>query len=267
MISPEQVRTRARQLWASGQALRAWLKAEPLFPYSIPFRKPSAQEWLDCYTEMRTQVEQLEAASKAKNGAGYVVVFKDVAHQKLGQLRVPERIVLEGVEDVAACIGEGTALKRFQALANELRMREPRLLDWLADNSLSALEHEPVLPRLLAVVEYLQMHPKPMRYARELGIPGVDSKFIDEHQALLRDWLDRLLPFQAMDVSVSGLSDHGFERRFGLLHEEPLIRFRWLDPHVALASGITDATVPLSQFVAYSPSLSTCRWTIACILI
>lgn len=254
MISPEQVRTRARQLWTSGQALCAWLKAEPLFPYSIPFRKPSAQDWLDRYAEIRTQVEQLEAASKARHGAGYTVVFKDIAHQKLGRLRVPQRLVFETVDDVAACIGEDTTLKRFQDLAQEFRRREPRLLDWLAENALSALEHDPVLPRLLAVVEYLQAHPRPMRYARELGIPGIDSKFIVKHQALLRDWLDRLLPLEAMDASVSGLSDHGFERRFGLCYEEPLIRFRWLDPQFPLARGITDATVPLSQFVVYAPS-------------
>ena len=189
MISPEQVRTRARQLWTSGRALRAWLKAEPLFPYTIPFRKPSAQDWLDLYAELRAQGEQLEAASKTRRGAGYTVVFKDIAHQKLGRLRVPERVVFESVEDVAACIGEDATLKRFQDLALEFRRREPRLLGWLAENSLSALEHDPVLPRLLAVVEYLQTHPRPMRYARELGIAGVDSKLIDKHQALLRDWL------------------------------------------------------------------------------
>jgi len=256
MISQEQIRTRAQKLWASGQALHAWLKNEPLFPYPIPFRKPSAQEWLDRYAEIRAQVEQLEAASKVRHGAGYTVVFKDIAHQKLGRLRVPERIVFEAVEDVAVYIGESPTLERFKELARILRMREPRLLDWLAEQPLSALEHESVLPRLLTVVAHLQAHPKPMRYARELGIPGVDSKFIEENQALLCDWLNRLLPIEAMDVSVRGLSDHGFERRFGLRYEEPLIRFRWLDPQSALASRITDATVPMSQFVAYSPACS-----------
>jgi len=254
MISQEQIRARAQKFWTTGQALRAWVKTEPLFPYPIPFRKPSAQEWLNHYAEMRAQVEQLEVASKVKYGAGYTVVFKDIAHQKLGRLRVPERIVFESIEDVAACIGESAALKRFQELTRMLRMREPRLLNWLADHPLSALEHEPVFPRLLTVAAYLQTHPRPMRYARELGIPGVDSKFIEEHQALLYDWLDRLLPIEALDVSVRGLSDHGFERRFGLRYEEPLIRFRWLDRRLALAGGITDVTVPISQFIAYAPS-------------
>jgi hypothetical protein len=32
MISPEEIRTRARKLWVSGAPLRAWLGAEALFP-------------------------------------------------------------------------------------------------------------------------------------------------------------------------------------------------------------------------------------------
>lgn len=257
MIAPEQIRARARKLWASGQALRGWLRAEPLFPFQIPFRKPSAQEWLDRYAELRAQVEQLEAGSKERVGSGYTVLFKEIAHQKLGRLRVPERVAFEGVEDLAASIGEGATLKRFQGLVGRVRVREPRLLDWLAEQPFSALENELAVPRLLAVAAYLQANPRPKRFARELGIAGVDSKFIEEYRGVLSDWLDRLLPPEAVDLSARGLSDHGFERRFGLRYEEPPIRFRWLDRRLALASGITDAMVPVSQFVAYAPSCST----------
>jgi hypothetical protein len=92
-----------------------------------------------------------------------------------------------------------------------------------------------------------------MRYARELGIPGVDSKFIEENRGLLGAWLDRLLPAEAVDPTVRGLADNGFERRFGLRCDEPLIRFRWLDRSFMLDGRIADATVPLSEFAAYAP--------------
>jgi hypothetical protein len=36
--------------------------------------------------------------------------------------------------------------------------------------------------------------------------------------------------------------------------EEPLIRFRWLDRSSMLDGRIADATVPLSEFIAYAPS-------------
>ncbi len=92
-----------------------------------------------------------------------------------------------------------------------------------------------------------------MRYARELGIPGVDGKFIEENRALLGAWLDRLLPAEAVDATVRGLADNGFERRFGLRCDEPLIRFRWLGRAFMLDGRIADATVPLSEFAAYAP--------------
>lgn len=254
MISPEEVQDRARKLWSSGRALRAWLGAEPLFPYAVPFRKPTAREWLENFAQLRADIERLEAASRAKRGAGYAVVFRDTAHQKLGWVRTPERIVFESVEDLAACAGQSEALRRFQALARELQAREPALADWLAAQPLEALAHESAMPQLLAVAAYFRAHPRPMRYARELGIPGVDSKFIEAHRGVLGEWLERLLPAEAVDRSVRGLSDYGFERRFGLRYEEPLVRFRWLDASQALGGRITDATVPLSQFARYSPS-------------
>jgi len=253
MISPQEVHDRARKLWSSGRALRAWLGAEPLFPYSVPFRKPTAGEWLENFAQLRADIDRLEAASRARRGAGYAVIFRETAHQKLGRVRTPERVVFESVEDLAACAGESEALRRFQALAHELQAREPQLADWLAARPLEALAHESVMPQLLAVVTYFRAHPRPMRYARELGIPGVDSKFIEAHRGLLGDWLERLLPAAAVDRSVRGLSDGGFERRFGLRCEEPLMRLRWLDPSQALGGHVTDATVPLSQLASYNP--------------
>jgi hypothetical protein len=225
-----------------------------LFPYSVPFRKASAEEWLNGFAGLRSAVEQLERESKAVTGMGYTLVLKEVSHQKLGRLRTPDRVVLETVEDLAACAGETQALCRFQAIAAQVRSREPRLMAWLAERPLRSLEYEYALPRLLAVVAYFESHPRPMRYARELGIPGVDSKFIETHQALLGDWLERVLPPDAIDGTVRGASAYGFERRFGLRYEEPLIRFRWLDNSLALAGSMTDAAVPLPQFAAYSPS-------------
>jgi hypothetical protein len=256
MISPDSIRDHARKLWTTGKPLRSLLNHEPKFPWPVPFRKPSAQEWLDHYADLHAWVERLEAASKTRVGNGYSLRYREIAHRKLGRLRVPEGIEFETVDDLAHSIGENDALRRFQDLAGTLRASELRLMGWLAAHPLQALEHEASFFRLLAVASYLQAHPRPMSYARELGIPGVDSKFIEKHQVLLREWLDQLLPVEAVDATVRGTSENGFERRYGLKYEDPVIRFRLLDGRHALTGGITDATVPLPQFVAYEPSCS-----------
>lgn len=254
MITPEEICQRAKKMWASGQVLRAWLAGTPEFPWPVAFRKPSADDWLQHFAALRVEVAALEASAKAATGAGYRLILKEIAHQKLGRLRVPEAIVFEGAEDVAACAGESSALRRFQTLATDLRAREPRLAPWLARQPFALLEREGALPRLLAVTAHLQQHPRPGRYARELGIAGVDSKFVDAHRTLLADWLDCLLPGAHIDDAVRGVADYGFERRYGLRHEEPLLRFRWLDAARSIAGSLSDLTVPLSQFAAYAPA-------------
>lgn len=255
MISPKEIRERARRLWASGRPLSAILanaQDAPFFPYPISFRKHTAQEWLESFAELRSAVAALEAQSKALIGAGYTLALRETSHQKLGKLRVPDAITFDSVEDLAACAGETDALRRFRHIHGLINEREPRLLPWLADRPSLVLQSEPVLTRLLDTAAYLYAHPRPNRYARELGIPGVDSKFIEVSRSVLADCLDRLLPAEAIDRTVNGLGDHGFERRYGLRFEEPQVRFRWLDLSRAFG-GLSDATVPLSQLAAYAP--------------
>jgi hypothetical protein len=255
VISPRGIQERARKLWASGRPLRAIVanvKDTPFFPYSVPFRRHTAREWLESFAELRSAVDALEAQSKAVTGAGYALVLRETSHQKLGRLRIPDTITFESIEDLAACADQSDSLHRFRSIARLIGEREPQLLAWVAERPLVALQSEPVLTRLLDTVAYLQAHPRPKRYARELGLPGVDSKFIEANRRVLCNWLDRLLPTEGVDAAVSGRAGHGFERRYGLCFDEPLIRFRWLDRSRAFGV-ISDVSVPLSQLAAYRP--------------
>src|SRR2546428_13293386 len=92
MISSEEIQARARRLWSSGDPLRAWLGATELFPYLLPFRRPSAHDWLERFAELRAEVERLEGAGQARLGGGYAGAFGEVAHPKLGPLGVPDPI-------------------------------------------------------------------------------------------------------------------------------------------------------------------------------
>jgi hypothetical protein len=76
---------------------------------------------------------------------------------------------------------------------------------------------------------------------------GVDTKFIENHTAILTEILDVILPETARDLTVNGLSNHGFERRYGLRYELPQIRLRILDKRLAIC-GLTDLTLSLLEF-------------------
>ncbi len=229
---------------------------DPLFPFEIPFRKPTAQEWLNDFAALREWVQSLESASKETTASGYSMKLKETAHQKWGRLRIPVLISFDTLDDLAACAGELASLQRFTQLHRFVQEREPRLLAWLAQRPMSALEHHAIVPQLLAVTAYLGENPRSKRFPRELGISGVDGKFIEQHARLLDEWLQLLLPQGAFDPTVRGTAQHAFERRYGLRFEEPSMRFRWLDPNRALEQALTDVTTPLTQFVAWAP---TCR--------
>src|SRR5690606_29232368 len=152
MITPEELRGRARRLWRTGRPLVSMLPGtEPLFPCLVPFRKPTAREWLEAFAELRSAVETLERESKAARGIGYSIEIREVAHQKLGTQRVPERIVFESAEDVAALAGERGALARFRTLAAQVESHEPRLLAWLSAHPFAALDYEADFATMLAV--------------------------------------------------------------------------------------------------------------------
>jgi hypothetical protein len=77
---------------------------------------------------------------------------------------------------------------------------------------------------LVEVAGVLKKHPRPDCFVRELPL-SVDTKFIEGHKSVLRQWLDVLLPAHTIRAD----EDH-FERRFGLRYAEPQLLVRFLDP-------------------------------------
>ncbi|PYZ99567.1 hypothetical protein A6K26_009090 [Gammaproteobacteria bacterium 2W06] len=72
---------------------------------------------------------------------------------------------------------------------------------------------------------------------------------IGERRRLLGELLDAVLPPAAIDASATGAN--GFAQRYGLRQRPTLIRFRVLDPSIAIA-GLTDLSVPVDDFAALS---------------
>jgi len=248
MIAPEAVREKALKIWQSGRVLSAWLADETLFPLDIPFRKASAGEALERFDEVRTWVNRLREGSRERKGFGYCLDFTEVKHRQLGAQRFPSRIWFETAEDFLRFIGKGKEFEDFKALTGRTREELPALKEWLGRKPMKALEHRGAWPRVLAVCRFLRDNPMPGRYIRELDIPGVDSKFIEQHKSLLRELLDIILPPEAREPDVTALSGHGFERRYGFSYDEPLIRFRILDPDLGGPWGARDVSVPSRQF-------------------
>ena len=249
MIGPGEIRTKAEKIWQSGLLLRAHLRGEELFPLDIPFRKPTGKEVLERFAEVRAWMLSLREAGKESRGFGYSLDFSTVNHRQLGEQRFPSRIYFETLADLLRLIGRQRDFTCFRELTEVTLAAHPLLRPWLEQSPFNVLEGREVWPRLLAVCAYFLRNPAPGRYLRELDIPGVDSKFVEQHRRILREMLDILLPEDAVDRTVTNLAGAGFERRFGLRYDEPLVRLRLLDPALAAPFGLNDLSIPLSQFL------------------
>jgi hypothetical protein len=233
MITTVGIKDKALRIWQSGRLLTAHLRDEELFPLDIPFRKVTAKEALERYAEVRAWVNLLRDGSKERLGYGYTMEFAPVSHRQLGEQLFPARIVFDSLPDLLRCIGKGREFDRFRELAQQTLAEYPALRPWLERYPFKALENHAVWPQLCSVCRYFRQHPAPKRYLRELDIPGVDSKFVEQNKGILRELLDLLLPAEAICQEVTALSGTGFERRFGLRYDEPLLRFRLLDHELA----------------------------------
>ena len=95
-------------------------------------------------------------------------------------------------------------------------------------------------------MRYFVDHPRPNVYARELPL-SVDTKFIERHASLLRDWLDLVLPPHAIRAD-----EKKFEHRFGLRSADPHLLVRLLDPQLGSELGFpcVEFSLPLDTLAS-----------------
>lgn len=254
MITPEGIRARALKFWDSQKVQRAHLEGQSLFPWEIPASKPTARELADGFSRAKDAIRLLREKAKETVGYGYRVEFHRVNHRRLGDQSIPNRILVDSLDDFLRLTGKTREFQRFAELSGTILAARPELQQFLGRRPSLVLEHADNWGHLLAVCRYFQVHPRPGLYLRQLEIPGVHTKFIENRRAILAELLEIVLPQEAKTPVVAELSDHGFERRFGLRVEVPLIRFRLLDTARSLA-GLREMSAPLNEFAGLSPQV------------
>lgn len=252
--TPDQLRRQVQKLWDQGKLLAQLCGGESLFPLRLRLKKPGSTQLVDSFAEVREWIDQLcraadsDPKAPAKGAVGgpkerYRIQWREVNHRILGRNRVPEAVWLDCLDQALALIGRRREADLFSQLVGQTKAIHPQLLPWLRLRPLRALELTAQWPRLLAVVSWLQLHPRPEIYLRQLDLPGVDSKFLEAHRGVLGDLLELTLPEEAIDHSAKGVT--GFCRRYGFLDKPARLRFRLLDPLPTLPGADTDQDLTL----------------------
>lgn len=256
MITQAQIRKKAMVPWNSGAFLASCLTNTTIFPITIRFRTPSGKEVLDSYDDVRNWIQTLQGNSKESKAEGYEIIWQTIRHRNLGDQQLPRQIIFSTPADWLAYIQKKTEHRAFLLMVSQTRSALPDLLPYLVDKPLKALAHAAHWSKILMVCEWFKDHPRPGKYIRQLDIAGVDTKFIEANTALLMDLLPLVLEKADVDFAITGLGKHGFERKFGLRYDQPLVRLRFLDPTLVI-SGFSDITLPLAELVRIDPGAKT----------
>ncbi|MDZ7642656.1 MAG: DUF3322 domain-containing protein [Desulfurivibrio sp.] len=177
--TPAQLRGQVQKLWDQGKLLAELSGGESLFPLRLRLKKPDSSQLVDSFAEVREWIDQLcrvaDSGSKAptkdvasKQKERYRIQWREINHRILGRNRVPEAVWLDSLDQALALIGRRPEADLFRGLVRQTEARQPELLPWLRLRPLRALELATEWPRLLAVVAWLQLHPRPEIYLRQL---------------------------------------------------------------------------------------------------
>lgn len=236
--TPADLRAQVQRLWDRGELLRASVSEAIAWPLRLTLKAPAASDLSNRFEAVRDWVSAVDSTPHVR------IDWREWTHRVQGKQRLPDAAWLDSLHDALVFIGQARAAQRYHALWQQTAAVQPALLAWLTKRPLQSLELADRWEQLLAVVAWLQAHPRPSVYLRQVDARGVDSKFIEAHRGVLVEWLDLALPPDAIDVAATGVTQ--FARRYGFLDKPARIRFRLLDPTLPSlpgCQGLSDITL------------------------
>ena len=227
--TPADLRAQVQRLWERGELLRATVTDAMAWPLRLSLKTPSASDLSDRFDAVRDWVRAIAEIPQVR------IEWREWNHRVQGMQRLPAAVWLDTVQNALALIGKARQAQRFEALWQQTAAAQPMLMAWLSRRPIQALELADRWERLLAVVAWLQAHPRPGVYLRQVDLPGIHTKFIESQRGVLAELLELALPAAAIDPARTGAQR--FAARYGFLDKPVLLRLRVLDPALGLLPG------------------------------
>ncbi len=249
--TPAELREQLRKRWDRGDLLAERVVPGSLFPLRLLLRAPASSDLSEHFDAVRAWAAELQRGA----GAGWRLVMREVRHRVIGQNSLPGEAWVDTLDDALRLLGTMREARVFDAILVATRERQPALLTWLQRHPLRALALAEQWPQVLAVVAWMQAHPRSGVYLRQVDVAGIHSKFIEAQRGVLSELFDLALPADAVNLAASGAAK--FAQRYGF-REKPLrVRFRWLDGHRShwVTGGDGDYTVSQDTFAKMVPDV------------
>ena len=243
------VTKKALRLYESGEVFRFFMRGESLFPFVIKLKTPTQKSFREAMPTLSKELKSLEALHLK-------IDYKEFDFKSMGKQRLPVSVEIETEEKFLKFLSKERefdelvaayekAIKAF-SLLKTLFIAKPNLL----------LQNRENIHELLEICRYFVANPQPNIYIRELSIEGVDTKFIQKNRVVVDSFLGSVLEESSYDTEITKLSENGFEKKYGLKYELPLVRFRILDEALYI-QGLSDLSLTTEEFASLE---LTCKY-------
>lgn len=243
-----EVLARVRRAWERGHLLVKTTDT-PNFPWPIPLKGPRPRDVSACYANVQAWIGELNAQARPTRDDGYDLDWRSLGERTAGTNQIPTAALFQSAEHAIAFLGLRSELAQWQNLLAYTSSAFPLLLPWVISHPLLVIRHALEWELLTRVVEWINAHPRPGIYLRQLNLPGIDTKFIGRHEALLKQMLDALL-----DESADRKDEQDFSRRFGFATKPLHVRVRILDPQRSIG-GLRLLSAPIEQLARIDPGV------------
>jgi hypothetical protein len=238
---PADVRETVRKRLAT--LLSGFAAGDEQVPFAVPVRGPGPAEIGERLAEAQKWAGEWEQAARGP----LRVEYKEIGGRSFGRNRIPCRAWVDGYDQAWALLGARADAARVAALVDQTKARCPALVPWLVRRPVKALALSREWDRLLATVCWMDEHDVSRMYPRQVDVPGVDTKFIEQHKGVLAELLD----LQLAPDRVNGEAD-GFEERYGFRRKPGYVRLR-LGAGLPVSAGFTELMVRVDELTAAPP--------------
>ena len=235
------IRHKLLENWASGKLMTTCLDEDTNFPLLIKLKKPNNKELSEQFS---TCQEWVTSWQKIAHKAPFILEWHTINHRQLGTNQLPKAIVFNEAHHLTEWLGVTPHFANLKRAQQHLVSHFPSLNDWILQHPEKLLKIFSILPKLISIVAWYLKNPTPNCYLRQLTLPDIDTKFIEQNVSTLHAWLQLLLP----DIEKNAISSvKQFAKYYGFKEKPVLVRFKILDSSLVI-QGLTDISIPAEDF-------------------
>lgn len=224
----EPLRKKLSRLEANGKLYVALAEGSEVPYLSMPLKRP--QDIETSWDELLAWQDFWRKAPKASGGHPlWHVEEKRKQTASFGKQLMPVRVFIDTPEDAMALLGLTKKKKEFLAGLSAVESQMPSLRDWYL-TYFGRISAEDFFPVVLSIARFMLEQEQREGYLREMAIPGVDTKFLENHNFLVRTLWNALFP-----ENTAESSDELWEKLFVQKVPTPSICVRSLDEHLRFA--------------------------------